>query len=121
MGDAADDLEWQDYRDNVKRPTDREIWSDIIYASAPLSQLQMDLIRAAKFLSVCPHPKKVVFRSQAKARKRARQLSMRFYHCVCGAWHLTTRIAGGCPICHAPNNDDFIDCGCYAELHYGKG
>ena len=91
MGDAADDLEWQDYRSGVMRPTDREIWSDSIYAAAPLSDLQKDLIRCAQFLSACPHPKKVEFRSQAKARKRARQLHMNFYRCVCGVWHLTRK------------------------------
>jgi len=73
------------------RPTDKEIWSDAVYAAAPLSALQNDLIRCAQFLSACPHPKKVEFRSQAKARKRARQLRMDFYHCVCGSWHLTSK------------------------------
>ena len=101
------------------RPTDKEIWGDAVYASAPLSLMQTDLIRCAKFLSVCPQPKKVEFRSQAKARTRARLLGMYYYHCICGSWHLTTRLRGGCPICHAPN-DGHTDCGCFAEIHYGK-
>lgn len=47
------------------------------------------LERAADFISACPKPRKVEFRSAAKARKRARQLGMGFYKCVCGSWHLT--------------------------------
>ncbi len=51
-----------------------------------------NLERCAEFISACPHPKKVEFRSAAKARKRARQLrGMDFYKCVCGAWHLTSK------------------------------
>lgn len=50
------------------------------------------LERSVAFLSDCPHPDKVVFRSAAKARKRARQLHMRWYKCVCGNWHLTTPV-----------------------------
>lgn len=50
------------------------------------------LERSIEFLSECPHPEKVVFKSQAKAKKRARQIGgMDFYQCVCGDWHLTTK------------------------------
>jgi hypothetical protein len=58
-----------------------------------------NLERCADFLSACPQPKKVEFRSASKARKRARRLGMNFYKCVCGSWHLTSRV----PI------DDFVD------------
>lgn len=61
-----------------------------------------NLERAADFVSACPHPRKVEFRSQAKARKRARQLrGMDFYKCVCGSWHLTSKLA-------VNDYDDFI-------------
>jgi hypothetical protein len=62
---------------------------------------QKNLQRFADFISACPQPKKVEFRSQAKARKRARQLRMSFYKCVCGSWHLTSK--------HTFPIDDFID------------
>jgi len=54
--------------------------------------LQQQLERCADFLSACPRPRKVEFRSQAKARKRARQLHMDFYKCVCGSWHLSSKV-----------------------------
>ena len=54
--------------------------------------LQANLERCAAFLSACPCPKKVEFRSPAKARKRARQLGMNYYKCVCGSWHLTSKV-----------------------------
>ena len=79
------------------------------------------LERSVDFLSECPHPNKVVFRSAAKARKRARELHMDWYKCVCGSWHLTTPpdYEPPCPVCGAPINE-YESCGCYEELHYGR-
>ncbi len=86
--------------------------------------LATQLKQCAEFLSECPHPNKVVFRSAAKARKRAREIGgLTHYKCVCGSWHLTTDLKNPkpleCPICGAPVDDGWTDCGCHFDLCFG--
>ena len=49
----------------------------------------------ARDMLACRTPSKTAFASQAKARRRARQLrhakAMRPYLCPCGTWHLTSQ------------------------------
>lgn len=71
-------------------------------------------------ISECPHPTKVRFDTKRKAERRAEQLGMEAYECVCGKWHLTGQCTRepACPICGAPI-DEYTSCGCFEDLHYG--
>jgi hypothetical protein len=86
--------------------------------------LATQLERTREFLSFCPHPSKVIFRSMAKARKRAREIGgLLPYKCVCGKFHLTTDVKNPkepeCPICGSPI-DERVSCGCFEDLHWGN-
>ena len=66
---------------------------------------------------------KVVFTSMEAAEQRANEIGgLKAYECVCGKFHMTTDVDNPrepeCPICGAPI-DEWTDCGCYAELHWG--
>lgn len=71
-------------------------------------------------ISTCPHPDKLRFYSRADAEKSADRIGLNVYECVCGMWHMTGQCSSEpeCPICGAPL-DEWNDCGCYAELHWG--
>ncbi len=49
------------------------------------------LVKFRGGLAECPHPTKVCF-TKAKAQRRADQLGMRKYLCVCGQYHLTSSV-----------------------------
>lgn len=76
--------------------------------------LSADLKRFSDYLSDCPNPQKKVFDSADGARYAALDIGgMNYYKCVCGKWHLTTRVE--CPFCL----DDPRECGCVNEIHFG--
>ena len=74
------------------------------------------LKRVRNHLSECPHPNKVRFHSEGAAERRAAQLGMEHYKCVCGKWHLTGQCTHHfddevlCHVCGLPdylcNNED---------------
>lgn len=85
------------------------------------SMLQIqDLKNFVAALSVCPHPKKRKYKTPAKARKYARLYHMDWYECVCGKYHLTSKVHhDNCPLCGLPD-DEYQSCGCFEEIHYGR-
>ena len=89
-----------------------------------VASLVAGLQQIRREISECPHPTKVVFTTRKKARRRAKQLGMTEYRCVCGNYHLSSQVGADvyepcCPICGAPF-DEYWSCGCYEEIHYGK-